>query len=68
MKTKYVIKDLISNQYFWTYRAEDGFDNNIESSTKFDTVEDARKEMRNEYLGDLFSGRIIEIKEIYIFE
>lgn len=68
MKRKYVIKDIILNEYFWTYRINDGFDNNIESSTKFDTVEEALKEMRKDYLKDLFSGRIIEIKEIYIFE
>lgn len=67
MKRKYVIKDIILNEYFWTYRINDGFDK-IEESTKFDTVEEALKEMRKDYLKDLFSGRIIEIKEIYIFE
>ena len=66
MKEIYVIKDVSIDKYYWTYRTEDGFDN-IENATQFDSEEDARKTLRTDYLSDLFSGRIIEIKKLYKF-
>lgn len=67
MKTIYVIKDILTEQYFWTYRANDGFSENFSDATIFDSEEDAVKEMKKDYLSDLFLPRFIEIKKLYSF-
>lgn len=68
MKTFYVIKDIITNEYYWSYRIDDGFCTEVNSATEFYSKNEAIEQMKSEYLGDLFSGRTIEIKELYKFD
>lgn len=32
---QYIIKDILNNVYYWEYRGETGFDNDIEGAAKY---------------------------------
>jgi len=62
MEKIYVIQDTESKEYYWKYRAETGFDKNVWEATKYDSVEEAEIDLKDNYLEDDFDGRLIEIK------
>ena len=65
MKVIFVIQDVKTKEYFWEYRIEEGFNANIREATTFNSEEEAVKQMEEEYLVELFEGKILEIKKFY---
>lgn len=65
MKKLYVIQDVKTREYYWQYRIDEGFNANISEAKEFNSVEEAEKEMQDEYLEELFAERFIEIKCYY---
>ena len=69
MKTKYFIRDIRSNEFYWRYRIDEGFTKEINEATWFDSEAEAITEMLQDYLKDLLSDRMIEIVKVYsLFE
>ena len=48
MKTIYVIKDITTNEYYWSYRADEGFCTEVNDATKFNSKEEKRLSKENE--------------------
>lgn len=65
MKKIYLIQDVKTKEYYWQYRINEGFNANVSEAKEFDSIEDAEKEMQEEYLEDVFAERVIEIKCYY---
>lgn len=65
MKKIYVIQDVKTREYYWQYRIDEGFNANISEAKEFNNIEEAEKEMREEYLEELFAERYIEVKCYY---
>lgn len=65
MKKIYLIQDVKTKEYYWQYRTDEGFNANVSEAKEFNSIEDAEKEMQEEYLEELFAERFIEIKCYY---
>lgn len=65
MKKIYLIQDVKTKEYYWQYRIDEGFNANVSEAKEFNSIEDAEKEMQEEYLEELFAERFIEIKCYY---
>jgi len=65
MEKIYVIQDVKTREYYWQYRIDEGFNANISEAKEFNSIEEAEKEMQEEYLEELFAERFIEIKCYY---
>ena len=65
MKEFYIIKDIVSNEFYWNYRIEEGFTTDIKEATIFKTKDYAVEEIKKDYLQDLFLNRFIQIIKIY---
>ncbi len=65
MKTIFVIQDVKTKEYYWSYRGDDAFDANISDAATFDSEEEALKQMQEEYLIKVFADRFLEIKKYY---
>ena len=65
-----VIQDVKTKEYFAGWSDGPFFDANLRNAQEYSSTEAAEKELKdeNEQLGDLFTGRFIEIKEYYKFE
>ncbi len=68
METIYLIQDVNSKEYYWSYGTSEGFDMDVSEATTFESEQKAMQEMQQEYLKDFFSGRLIEIKKYYSFD
>lgn len=65
MNKIYVIQDVKTREYYWQYRIDEGFNANISEAKEFNSIEEAEKEMEEEYLEELFAERYIEVKCYY---
>jgi hypothetical protein len=65
MNKIYLIQDVKTKEYYWQYRIDEGFNANVSEAKEFNSIEDAEKEMQEEYLEELFAERFIEIKCYY---
>jgi len=71
MRKFYVIKNVLTEEYYWTYSGYDGFSTEVNDATKFDSEEDAVKNMEDYYLNNdnnSLSSKTIEIVKLYKFE
>jgi len=68
MKIIYVIQDTKTKEYFWQYRINEGWDVSLIDAKEYASLDDALKDMREDYLSEEFEGKTVEIKVYYKFK
>lgn len=65
MEIIFIIQDVKTKEYFWDYRADIGFSDDMDSAKSFESRNEVLFVLQSddEFLKEIFSGRTLEIKE-----
>lgn len=65
METLFVIQDVKTKEYFWEYRIDNGFTEDVDQAKTYENENDCLKYMNDGYYEDTFFDRVLEIKKYY---
>jgi len=65
MIVNYVIQNLITKEYYWRGRTDEGFSSYIHDATIFNTEQEAEEELSKEYLISIFDDSCLGIIKYY---
>ena len=64
----WVIKDINTDQYYWRYRIDDGWNRNSDDAEKFNTKEECIEFIKQGDYGEGFEGKTLTFVELYKIE